>query len=263
MPRLATAEPGRRRASWSGQRRSASSGVPTPSAMESPRTAITAPCAAVTSTAVSRNTEVVRTPSTLCEAWVLRWKESGPVGPGSRVSTVSRAASVVRRPATGSLVSEAPAAIHACGCPPKVTACPSAATGPTRTGLVPKACPYRSRTCPPADSRTLAMNVPSVSPALATVSVAVGAVCAAAQEVVQRERPASRLGAATAGGPGAVAATAASPAAAVSTPRLAGPRPLTAGTHPSACTRCRRCRPRRHRCCRSSCSCTPIPAECA
>ncbi|WP_406739664.1 hypothetical protein [Streptomyces atratus] len=109
--------------------------------MESPSTATTGPCAPVTSTPVSRNTEVVRSPSTECEAWVLRWKDSGPVGPGSRVSTVSRALSAARSPATGSLVSEAPAAIHACRCPPNVTGRPPAVTGPMRTGTVPRACP--------------------------------------------------------------------------------------------------------------------------
>lgn len=72
---------------------------------------------------------------------MLRWKDSGPVGPGRRVSTVSRAPSAVRTPATGSLVSEAPAAIHACRRPPNVTGRPPAVTGPTRTGTVPKACP--------------------------------------------------------------------------------------------------------------------------
>ncbi|MEU1349005.1 hypothetical protein, partial [Streptomyces sp. NPDC005795] len=48
---------------------------------------------------------MVRTPSTSCEAWVLRWNDNGPVGPGSAVRTVSREPSAARRSATASLVS--------------------------------------------------------------------------------------------------------------------------------------------------------------
>ncbi len=265
-PRSATADPGSRRANWSGQRRSASSGVPTPSEIESPSTATTGPWAPVTSTPVRRNTEVVRTPSTLCEACVLRWKDNGPVGPGSRVSTVSADPSVARSPSTGSLVRDAPAASHACRRPPNVTGRPPAVTGPTSTGMVPKAWPYLSRTRPPAERRTVAVNTPSVSPADATVSVAVGAVCAVAQDVTQDpagpRSPGPPSGCA-ARAPGAVTATAVTPAAAVSTPRLAGPRTVTAGTPRSGRSRRRRCRPRRHRCSRSWCWCTPGPVGCA
>lgn len=230
MPRLATAEPDSLRASWSGQRRSASSGVPVPSAMESPSTARTGPRAPLVSTPVRRNTDRVRTPSTVCQACVLRWKDSGPVGPGSRVPTVSRDPSGTRSPATGSLVREAPAASHACGRPAKVTGRPSAVTGPTSTGAVPKACAYRSRTCPPAERRSRVVQSPSVSPADASGSSAVGTVWAVAQEVVQgvpvREGPGAGSGAADASGAGVKAAVIPA-AAAYSRLRLAG-----AGTRP-------------------------------
>ncbi len=192
--------------------------------MESPSTARTGPRAPVVSTPVRRNTDRVRTPSTACQAWVLRWKDKGPVGPGSRVPTVSRDPSGTRSPSTGSLVREAPAASHACARPPKVTGRPSAVTGPTSTCVVPKACAYRRRTWPPAESRSRVVQRPSVRPAEASGSSAVGAVCAVAQEVVQgvpaRGRPPTRAGA-------AVKAAVIPAAAAYGRLRLAG-----AGTRP-------------------------------
>ncbi|GGY59710.1 hypothetical protein GCM10010342_54630 [Streptomyces anulatus] len=71
---------------------------------------------------------------------------------------------------------------------------------------------YRSRTAPPADRRSNDVQSPSVSPAYATGSVAVGAVWAVAQDVVHRERAGPVVPAARASV--AVAATAAAPAAA-------------------------------------------------
>nr|WP_233841506.1 hypothetical protein [Streptomyces microflavus] len=109
-----------------------------------------------------------------------------------------------------------------------MTGWPSAVTGPTSTGAVPKACPYRTLTCPPAESRSRAVQSPPVRPAAATGSAAVGAVCAVAQEVAQavsgRGRSGAVCGAADASG-AAVKAAVIPAAAAYSRPRLAGTGP--------------------------------------